>query len=153
MEDKLYRYFKMKEEIKEFESKLIDLENYLKNIDEDKKRLIETIKKYKVEANDIEFDNIYCIRNLKKELLKLEEEYTRTLRKIMKINYKLRNGKMFIKYIYKTFAKLDSEDIEFINLKYRDNKNILEISNKMNMSNSTVYRKRDKLLEKLEEII
>ncbi|UFH63877.1 transcriptional regulator [Clostridium cadaveris] len=86
-----------------------------------------------------------------KYIERLEKDYKHTIRSIGKINSRIREIELEMQSIGYNISLLGEEDKRFLELKYGDKKNILQISLKLNIAQATAYRKREELIQAISE--
>lgn len=86
-----------------------------------------------------------------KYIERLEKDYKHTIRSIGKINSRIREIELEMQNIGYNISLLGEEDKRFLELKYGDKKNILQISLKLNIAQATAYRKREELIQAISE--
>ena len=72
-------------------------------------------------------------------------------KKILKSRAKLREIERYVDHMDRNIKMLQEEDKRFLELKYGDKKNILQISMILNIAQATAYRKREELVEVVAE--
>lgn len=158
IEGKLYNYFKEKKMIYTLKDNIISLEKRLEEIQEDIKYINVSVDTYKSVGFDERvqtslkagstFENQIC-----SEIGKLEQEYTFMLRKILKAKRQLRDSENYINKFNSKMEMLEEEDKKFLELKYGDSASIITIARKMNIAQSTAYRKREEMIEMVYKLI
>lgn len=157
-ESKLYNYYKEKKMMYTLKDNIINLEKRLEEIKEDIKYINVSVDDYKsvgfdervqtsLKAGSI-FENQICA-----EIGKLEQEYTFMLRKILKAKRQLRDSENYINKFNSKMEMLEEEDKKFLELKYGDSASITTIARKMNIAQSTAYRKREEMIEMVYKLI
>lgn len=156
-EGKLYRYYKYKMDIKRISSNIELLENKKAKIEEDIKSTNVNIDYYQngIGINErVQSSNTgtsYAEAEMCKQIEKLEREHVLVVKRIFKNKARIRELESFINNMERNIEMLNEEDKRFIELKYGDKKNILQISLKMNMAQMTAYRKRDEIIKAIAE--
>ncbi|MGG7176213.1 transcriptional regulator [Clostridium paraputrificum] len=156
-EGRLYRYYKSKNDIYKLEIEIESLENRKQVIEHDIKSSNVTIDYYqngigiteRVQSSST--GTSYAETEMCKEIEKLEREHLRVTKKILKSKAKVRDIEEFINHMDHNIEQLSEEDKRFIELKYGDKKNILQISLIINMAQATCYRKRGELVQAIAE--
>lgn len=154
-EGKLYRYYRDKKEIKMLERKKEDLEDRIDRIEYDLRNTHIYVSSYPSRDGITEKVQTSCLGEsyYEKELMnaigKLEKEQLEKIKKILKINAKIRNLEEFIRHMDYNVGMLNEESKRFIELKYGDGENILTISRKLNIAQATAYRMREELVENI----
>ena len=156
-EGKLYRYYESKESIHILNDELAYQERKKKEIEHNIKYANVTIDYYqngtgiseRVQTSST--GSSYVETEMCKEIEKLEREHLKTIKKILKIKAKIGYVEEFVNHMDKNIGYLCEEDKRFLELKYGDKKNILQISLKLNIAQATAYRKREELIQAISE--
>ncbi|WWU65205.1 transcriptional regulator [Clostridium baratii] len=149
----LYRYFKYKNKIVELRDKIKYQKKRLVKIESDIRSANITIDYYQngigiservqTPSSGISFvEEQMC-----KEIGKLEREHLIISKKILKNEHKVRDLEEYIDNMETNLNTLCEEDRRFIELKYGDDKNILQISQNLNIAQATAYRKREDIVK------
>lgn len=154
-EGKLYRYYRAKKEIVALERKKENLEKQIKGIEWDIKNVHVNTSCYqgsmgiqeKVQSSIT--GESYFEKEIMRAIEKLERDKLEKIKRILKINSRLRNLDEFIKYMQDNLSGLSEECKKFVDLKYGDKKNILAISRLLNLGQATAYRMREEILENI----
>ena len=156
-EGKLYRYYESKKKIYSIKEDIAWLEREIKTIEYDIRHSNVTIDYYqngtglqeRIQSSPT--GTSYAESEMCKMIERLEREHLEKTKKILKYKSKLRDMERYIEYMKKNIDLLNEEDKRFLELKYGDKKNILQISLKLNMAQATAYRKREELVEVIAE--
>lgn len=156
-EGKLYRYYASKKKIYSTKEDVARLEREIKSIEYDIRHSNVTIDYYqngigiqeKVQSSST--GTSYAENEMCKQIERLEKEHVDKTKKILKNRSKIREMERYIDYMDRNIRMLQEEDKKFLELKYGDKKNILQISMKLNIAQATAYRKREELVEVVAE--
>lgn len=157
IEGRLYRYFRSKRKIRDLNRENTLLENKQNQIENDIKNANVTIDYYqngiglseRVQTSSTGIS--YAESEICRAIGDLEREHSRNTIKILKNKSKIRELESFVEHMNNNIGQLQEEDKRFLELKYGDNKNLLQVSIKLNMSKTTAYRKREELIENIAE--
>lgn len=156
-EGKLYRYYREKREIENYNRQIEILEQNIKEIEQNIKDTNVTIDYFQSGAGIQErvqsscTGSSYAESQIIKGITDLEKELGFKTRKIIKLKAKTREIKEFISYMEYNLNMLSEEDRQFIELKYGDKRNVLYISNVLNIAQATCYRKREELIHNIAQ--
>lgn len=156
-EGKLYRYYQSKKKIHTLNNEISNLEYHKERVECDIRHANVTIDYYQngtgiqERVQSSPSGSSYAETEMCKEIEKLEREHLRINKRILKIKAKIRELEEFIRHMNENIGQLNEEDKRFIELKYGDKKNILQISLIINMAQATCYRKREELVEAIAE--
>ncbi|WP_291649905.1 transcriptional regulator [Clostridium sp.] len=156
-EGKLYRYYESKKKIYRIKEDITWLERDIRTIEYDIRHSNVTIDYYqngtgiqeRVQSSST--GTGYAEAEMCKLIERLEKEHLEKTKKILKYKSKIRDMERYIEYMNRNIDLLSEEDKRFLELKYGDKKNILQISMKLNMAQATAYRKREELVEVIAE--
>ena len=154
-EGKLYRYYRYKMDIKRINSNIEMLERKKAKIEEDIKNTNVNIDYYqngiglseRVQSSST--GTSYAENEMCKQIDKLEREHVQVVKRILKYKSRIRDIESFINNMGRYINLLNEEDKRFIELKYGDKKNILQISLRLNMAKATAYRKREDIINSI----
>jgi len=156
-EGKLYRYYESKKKIYSIKEDILRLEREVRTIEYDIKHSNVTIDYYKngtgiqERVQSSSTGTSYAENEMCKQIERLEKEHVDKTKKILKNKSKIREMERYIDYMDRNIRMLQEEDKRFLELKYGDKKNILQISMRLNMAQATAYRKREELVEAVAE--
>ena len=148
-EGKLYRYFQYKKKIYYLKQWVDKLKKRLEKIESDIRNANVTIDYYQNGAGITErvqtspSGSSFAEEQMCKEITKLEKEHLIISKKILRNNHKIRELEEYVDNMETNLNTLCEEDRRFIELKYGDNKSILQISQSLNIAQATAYRKRE----------
>jgi hypothetical protein len=156
-EGKLYRYYESKKKIYSVKEDIARLEREIKTIEYDIRHSNVTIDYYqngigiqeRVQSSST--GTSYAEKEMCKQIERLEKEHVEKTKKILKNRSKIRDMERYIDYMDRNIRMLQEEDKRFLELKYGDKKNILQISLRLNIAQATAYRKREELVEAVAE--
>lgn len=156
-EGKLYRYYESKKKIYSVKENIARLEREIKTIEYDIRHSNVTIDYYqngigiqeRVQSSST--GTSYAEKEMCKQIERLEKEHVEKTKKILKNRSKIRDMERYIDYMDRNIRMLQEEDKRFLELKYGDKKNILQISLRLNIAQATAYRKREELVEAVAE--
>ncbi|MGG7144905.1 transcriptional regulator [Clostridium nigeriense] len=156
-EGKLYRYYESKKKIYSIKEDIARLEREIKTIEYDIRHSNVTIDYYqngigiqeRVQSSST--GTSYAENEMCKQIERLEKEHVEKTKKVLKNRSKIRDMERYIDYIDRNIRMLQEEDKRFLELKYGDKKNILQISMRLNIAQATAYRKREELVEAVAE--
>ena len=156
-ERKLYRYYESKKSIYCIKDEIARLERELVTIEYDIRHSNVTIDYYqngigiqeRVQSSST--GTSYAESEMCKQIERLEREHLEKTKKILKNRAKIRELEKYISYMDRNINLLGEEDKRFLELKYGDKKNILQISLRLNIAQATAYRKREELVEVVAE--
>jgi len=156
-EGKLYRYYESKKKIYSIKEDIARLEREIKTIEYDIRHSNVTIDYYqngigiqeRVQSSST--GTSYAENEMCKQIERLEKEHVDKTKKILKNRSKIRDMERYIDYMDRNIRMLQEEDKRFLELKYGDKKNILQISMRLNIAQATAYRKREELVEAVAE--
>ncbi|MBS5886680.1 transcriptional regulator [Clostridium sp.] len=156
-EGKLYRYYESKKKIYGIKEDIARLEREVRTIEYDIRHSNVTIDYYqngtgiqeRVQSSST--GTSYAENEMCKQIERLEKEHVEKTKKILKNRSKIRDMERYIDYMDRNIRMLQEEDKRFLELKYGDKKNILQISMRLNMAQATAYRKREELVEAVAE--
>ena len=157
----IYRYFKYKKEIYSLRRRAELLKNQIKDIDNS----IQNVHKY---INVDPYQNgvgisekvqtsmngtSYIESEMEKEVTKLEKEQSNKIKSMHKLEVRIREMESYIRSMEINIEMLNQEDKCFLELKYRDEKEVAAIADKLNMARATAYRKREELVESISKFM
>ena len=156
-EGKLYRYYESKKKIYSIKEDIAGLEREIKTIEYDIRHSNVTIDYYqngigiqeRVQSSST--GTSYAENEMCKQIERLEKEHVEKTKKLLKNKAKIRELERYIDYMDRNIRMLQEEDKRFLELKYGDKKNILQISMRLNIAQATAYRKREELVEVIAE--
>ncbi|MBS6503913.1 MAG: transcriptional regulator [Clostridium sp.] len=156
-EGKLYRYYESKKKIYSKKEDIARLEREVRTIEYDIRHSNVAIDYYqngtgiqeRVQSSST--GTSYAENEMCKQIERLEKEHVDKTKKILKNRSKIREMEGYIDYMDRNIRMLQEEDKRFLELKYGDKKNILQISMRLNMAQATAYRKREELVEAIAE--
>lgn len=156
-EGMLYRYYESKKKIYGIKEDIARLEREVRTIEYDIRHSNVTIDYYqngtgiqeRVQSSST--GTSYAENEMCKQIERLEKEHVEKTKKILKNRSKIREMERYIDYMDRNIRMLQEEDKRFLELKYGDKKNILQISMRLNMAQATAYRKREELVEAVAE--
>ena len=156
-EGQLYRYYESKNKIYNIKEDITWLEREIRTIEYDIRHSNVTIDYYqngtgiqeRVQSSPT--GTSYAESEMCKQIEILEREHLEKTKKILKYKSRIRDMERYIEYMNKNIGLLQEEDKRFLELKYGDKKNILQISIKLNMAQATAYRKREEIVEVIAE--
>lgn len=157
IEGKLYRYYESKKKIYSKKEDIARLEREVRTIEYDIKHSNVTIDYYQngigiqERVQSTSTGTSYAENEMCKQIERLEKEHVDKTKKILKNRSKIRDMERYIDYMDRNIRMLQEEDKRFLELKYGDKKNILQISMRLNMAQATAYRKREELVEAIAE--
>ncbi|SHK38535.1 hypothetical protein SAMN02745248_02422 [Hathewaya proteolytica DSM 3090] len=156
-EGKLYRYYRQKRKIEGYNRQIETLERSIEEIEQNIRDTNVTID-YFQNGQGIEervqtssTGSSYAESQIIKAITSLEKELGFKTRKIVKLKAKVRETKEFISYMEYNLSMLEEEDKQFIELKYGDGRNIIYISQTLNIAQATCYRKREELIHNIAQ--
>ena len=157
IEGKLYRYYESKKKIYSIKEDIAGLEREIKTIEYDIRHSNVTIDYYqngigiqeRVQSSST--GTSYAENEMCKQIERLEKEHVEKTKKLLKNKAKIRELERYIDYMDRNIRMLQEEDKRFLELKYGDKKNILQISMRLNIAQATAYRKREELIEVIAE--
>ena len=157
IEGKLYRYYESKKKIYSIKEDIAGLEREIKTIEYDIRHSNVTIDYYqngigiqeRVQSSST--GTSYAENEMCKQIERLEKEHVEKTKKLLKNKAKIRELERYIDYMDRNIRMLQEEDKRFLELKYGDKKNILQISMRLNIAQATAYRKREELVEVIAE--
>lgn len=156
-EGKLYRYYESKKKIYSIKEDILRLEREVRTIEYDIRHSNVIIDYYQngtgiqERVQSSATGTSYAENEMCKQIERLEKEHVDKTKKILKNRSKIREMERYIDYMDRNIRMLQEEDKRFIELKYGDKKNILQISMRLNMAQATAYRKREELVEAVAE--
>ena len=156
-EGKLYRYYESKKEIYCIKDDIASLEREIETIEYDIRHSNVIIDYYqngigiqeRVQSSSA--GTSYAESEMCKQIERLEKEHVDKTKKILKSRAKLREIERYVDHMDRNIKMLQEEDKRFLELKYGDKKNILQISMILNIAQATAYRKREELVEVVAE--
>ena len=151
----LYRYYEYKLNKNRLEREIESIQLTLKDIESDIKTANVNIDYYqsgmqiseRVQTSST--GSSHAETEICKEIGRLEREHKKEFRKLLRKKYELRAYKKLIEFMDENIRTLSEEDKRFLELKYGDKNNIIQISMKLNIAKSTAYRKREELIENI----
>ena len=152
-EGKLYRYYKSKKKIESFRAKIDLLQNDIRVINNRIKNIDFTIP---VESKSIGFDErvqtssdgiSYAERSMIQIIDRLEREIVDNTKEIERLEELIRKINKDNKIIEVNIKWLGKEQLNYLECKYKDELKNWEIANKLNVSEVTCTRIRNKLIE------
>lgn len=155
----LYKYYQSKLDKKRLEKDILVTEKLLKDIEQDIKSVNVNIDYYQSgmqlsERVQTSSDGTsYAENEICRAIGRLEAEHKKVFKSLLSKRYKLRRYTELISSMEDKLKRLSEEDNRFLELKYGDKKNILQISMIMSMAQATAYRKRENLIKKVAEIL
>ncbi|MDM0955541.1 transcriptional regulator [Clostridium perfringens] len=156
-ENALKKYFKYKKKIYKLKGRESYLENRLITIESDIKNANVTIDYYQNGTGISERvqtsskGTSFAEEQICREIGKLEREHITTTKKLFRIRADIRYLNDYVSNMDLNLSTLNEEDRRFIELKYGDEKSILAISQSLNISQATAYRKREEVIYKVAE--
>lgn len=155
-EGKLYRYYESKKKIYRIKEDIASLEKEIETIEYDIRHSNVIIDYYQngigiQERVQSSSSTSYAENEMCKQIERLEKEHVEKTKKILKSRAKLREIERYVDYMDRNIKMLQEEDKRFLELKYGDKKNILQISMILNIAQATAYRKREELVEVVAE--
>lgn len=156
-EGKLYRYYESKKKIYNIKEDIARLEREIKTIEYDIRHSNVAIDYYqngigiqeRVQSSST--GTSYAENEMCKQIERLEKEHVEKTKKLLKNKAKIRELERYIDYMDRNIRMLQEEDKRFLELKYGDKKNILQISMRLNIAQATAYRKREEIVEVIAE--
>lgn len=156
-EGKLYRYYESKKKIYRIKEDIARLEREIETIEYDIRHSNVIIDYYqngtgiqeRVQSSST--GTSYAEAEMCKQIERLEKEHIDKAKKVLKNRSKIRDMERYIDYMDRNIRMLQEEDKRFLELKYGDKKNILQISMRLNIAQATAYRKREELVEAIAE--
>ncbi|WP_294378929.1 transcriptional regulator [uncultured Clostridium sp.] len=157
IEGKLYNYYRYKKEIGKLKSIMENLEKQIDYIND----RIRNVHKYVNLDIDIPSSNTgekvqtsfndtsYFERELENEVTKLQREKYDKIKRLYRIDSKIRNMESLIYGMDYDISLLEPEDRKFIELKYKHNKSLLCIATELSFSSATAFRMKEKIISKL----
>lgn len=157
IEGKLYNYYRYKKKIVKLKNIMGNLEKQIDHIND----RIKNVHKYVNLDVDIPSVNLgekvqtsfddtsYFERELQNEVTKLQREKYDKIKRLYRMDSKIRNMENLIYEMDYDLSLLDPEDKKFIELKYRYNKSLLCIATELSFSGSTASRMKDRIISKL----
>ncbi len=95
----------------------------------------------------------YIESEMEKEVTKLEKEQSNKIKSMHKLEVRIREMESYIRSMEINIEMLNQEDKCFLELKYRDEKEVAAIADKLNMARATAYRKREELVESISKFM
>jgi len=157
IEGKLYNYYRYKNEIGKLKATMKNMEKHIKDIEDRIKNVHNYIsldvgipsvgigERIQTSSNCIS----YFERQLEQEVTKLQREKIDKIKRIYKIDRRIRDMESLICEMDYYLSLLDQEDKKIIELKYRYKRSLSYIAMELSFSNSTVIRKKDRVISKL----
>ena len=155
VEEKLYKYYSIKNKIDRLKNEISFLESKLNRIEMDLKNTNVKIDYYqsglalgeKVQVSST--GSSYAEQEICREIEKLERIHLDTYKKILKLKIELEELEEFILSMDEKINKLEEENRMLLELKYCDKKSLLFISTQLNMSKTTAYRRRTEIINEI----
>lgn len=156
-EGKLYRYFNSKKKIIAINNEITNLIYHKDRVEYDIRHANVSIDYYqngmgiqeRVQTSSSGCS--YAETEMCKEIEKLKREHLGLNKSILKKRAKIRRTEEFINHMDNNINQLSEEDKRFLELKYGDGKNPIQISMILNIAQATAYRKREELVETIAE--
>lgn len=152
-EGKLYSYFRKKKEIEKLNYRIKELNEQIEEIESDIRNTNVKIDYYQPSIPITErvqtssTGTSYAEGQIIKAINEMEKERANRIRIKLKLKAKIRETQNYITYMEQNLESLSEENKRFIELKYGDEADMITIANKMNMARTTVYRKREELVD------
>lgn len=156
-ESMLYRYFNSKKKIVAINNEISNLIYRRDKVEYDIKHANVAIDYYQngigiqERVQSSPSGSSYAENQMCKEIEKLEREHLQLNKIILRRKAKIREMEAFINHMDNNISQLNEEDKRFLELKYGDGKNPIQISMILNIAQATAYRKRDELVEIVAE--
>lgn len=154
-ERKLYNYYEQEEVIKSIEYRIEKLKNQVKQIEQDIKNNNVVIEEesrsitYEERVQTSSNGTSYVERELVRAVERLEREKDYKLAKISDLKTEIREIEDTSAAIEYNIGMLSKEDLNFIELKYKVKLSVEEVSDELNLSRSTGYNKRERLVNNI----
>ena len=152
VEGKLYDYYKYKNEIGKLKNTMELLEKQIVDIDEHIRNLPLDTDLPSVEIGErvqtSRCGTSYFEKQLDSEVTQLEKEKIDKIKRIYRIDSKIRSMEDFINEMDYSISLMDDEDKKFIELKYKQGKRATSIALEMNISQATLYRRKNKIISR-----
>lgn len=158
-EGRLYRYFRQLKEIDKLKHKSITLWDQIQEIEKDIKNTNVSVETSLNMGIDYSMDRVqtspsgssYAESGIIQEITNLEKELKYKKHKILKLRARIRDLEEQTEDMEYNLSTLSEENKRFIEFKYDEKLNPIEISIKMNMAQATAYRKREELVENIAQ--
>lgn len=157
IEGKLYNYYRYKNEIGKLKATMENMEKHIKEIGDRIKNAHNYInldvdiasvcigKRVQTSSNSTS----YFERQLEHEVTKLQREKIDKIKRLYKMDRRIRDMEGLICEMDYYLSPLDLEDKKLIELRYRYKKNFSAMAIEMNMSSSTAHRRKEKIISNL----
>lgn len=157
IEGKLYNYYRYKGEVARIKNTIESIEKQITEID----NRIKNAYKYVTLDTDLPAQGFeervqnssdgtsYFERQLEREVTSLQKEKLDKIKRIYKMDSKVRNMENLIHEMDYNLSLLNEEERKIVELKYKSKKSIAAISMEMNISLTTTYRRKDKIISNL----
>ncbi|MFL0248869.1 sigma-70 family RNA polymerase sigma factor [Clostridium neuense] len=157
VEKRLYSYFEREYTVKGIKLKISKLEEQITQIEEDIKNnnvIIEEESRAVTYGEKVQTSlnyTSYAEREFVKAIERLEREKVFKLARIGELKAELRKVEEEASEIECNMHRLSKLDLEFIELKYKfkPKLSVEEVSNELNMSRSSAYIRRDKIINEI----
>lgn len=157
-ENKLYKYYYAKRDIEGYKLKAKNIKRQIKDIENDIKNTNVTIDcspralvisdKIQIVNNESEME-----MELVKAITELEIEKAFKIKQLLKVKSKIREKEEFISYMDFILGLLSDDKRRFINMKYGEHNEILDIASCFNIAQATAYRWKNDIIKDVAEVM